>query len=187
VLLAYNGIDVVGHDFNLSELLVPQRKIDVRVKRDGEPRDYTLTIAKAPARVMMRPQRVTVGAMPVMPAMPGTPLPPKLGMLRAPMLPGNIFIIARDGVLGATMSTVSPELERALNLGGTGVLVNQVAESSPAAVAGLRAGDVVVRVDSKPVETLEELRAVAQANMDRHVLAMRVIRDHKPRDVTVKW
>ena len=177
VLLSYNGTDVVGHDFNVTDLFVPEHKIDVRVRREGEPHEYTLTVAKAPARV-------TVGMMPPMPPMPS--VFPK-SVLRMPMLPGNVFIIARDGVLGATMSTVGPELARALKLGDTGVLVNQVAENSPVALAGIRAGDLVVRVDSKAVATLEEMRAVVQANMDRHALAMRIVRDHKPREVTVKW
>lgn len=175
VLVAYNGVDVVEHDFNMSELLVPGHKIDVRIQRDGEPRDFTLPIAKTPQRFFMR-------TMPDMPAMR-----PKIGTFHPLMLPGNVFIIGRDGVLGATMSTVGPELARALKLAGTGVLVNQVVEHSPAAVAGVRAGDLVVSVDSKPVATFEELRAFVQANMDRHEIPLRVVRDRKAHDITVKW
>lgn len=194
VLVAYNGIDVVGHAFNLSELFVPDRKLDVRVRRGGEPYDYTLTIVKAPERIAMRmlafSDKLQALEGPDVPRPPVSQelLLPRAGrVVRMPMLPGNIFIIGRDGVLGANMSTVGPELAQVLKLSGTGVLVNQMIDNSPAAQSGLRVGDLIVSVDSKPVSTLEELRAIVQANMDTHEIPLRVVRDHKARDIILKW
>lgn len=197
MLIAYDGIDVVGHDFNLTKMFVPDRRLDVRVRRDGEPRDYTITVAKAPERIAMRAMPVMPPGMEirggsgqvfVMPAMPAMPSVPReaVGAMRSPMLPGNIFIISRDGAFGAHMSTVGPELAHVLNL-TTGVLVNQIIENSPAASAGLRVGDVVVSVDSRAVASMEDLRALVQASMYKHEIPLRVVRDRKQHDLTVKW
>ena len=51
VLVAYNGVDVVNHEFNLTTLLRPDSRITVTVRRDGELKDYPLVVAKAPPRI----------------------------------------------------------------------------------------------------------------------------------------
>jgi S1-C subfamily serine protease len=84
------------------------------------------------------------------------------------------------------MSPVTPELAKVLNL-APGVLVNQVPETSPAWTSGLRAGDVVVSVASQPVTTMRELQAIVQAHLDEREVPLKVMRDHKPREITVRW
>ncbi|HEX4684171.1 MAG TPA: PDZ domain-containing protein [Gemmatimonadaceae bacterium] len=197
-LVAYDGVDVVNHEFNLTRMLVPDHKLDVTVRRDGERKDFALVIARTPDRVVYR--RLQAGEM--VSAMPGMASGargsggvaaaeavgvPRAGVLsRTPMLPGNIYIISRDGAFGATMSQVTPDLARALKL-STGVLVNEVPESSPAWTSGLRAGDVVVNVGSQPVSTMQEMQALVQALMYTREVPLKVVRDHKSRDITVKW
>ncbi|MHC4933064.1 MAG: S1C family serine protease [Planctomycetota bacterium] len=45
----------------------------------------------------------------------------------------------------------------------SGVVLSQIVEESPAAAAGLRAGDVVVKLDGKKITTAEELVAAVRA------------------------
>jgi serine protease Do len=68
------------------------------------------------------------------------------------------------GWIGVAVQPLTPEIALGLGLQATqdGALVAQVEPGSPAAIGGLRQGDVVVGVDGKPVNRLRELpRAIA--------------------------
>jgi S1-C subfamily serine protease len=62
--------------------------------------------------------------------------------------------------LGIRPVQVTPELNQAYGIGSdTGVLVAEVVPRSPAARAGLRSGDVVVRLDDRQIEVVEDIFA----------------------------
>lgn len=178
-LLAYDGIDVINHEFNITRMLVPERKLDVTVRHEGERRDFSLVVGRTPERVVYR--QLQPGD--VMPAMPKVPMG---AIMRGPMLPGNVYFFSRNGVFGATMSPVTPDLAKALRL-SPGVLVNEAPETSPAFTSGLRAGDVIVNVGSHPVTTMEELQAIVPAYMNAREVPLTIVRSHKTREITVKW
>jgi serine protease Do len=67
VLVAFNGTDVVGHEFNLSRLIVPDRKVSVTIRRDGEMKDFALDIAKVPQGVVDRRIAFSAFGVPVLP------------------------------------------------------------------------------------------------------------------------
>src|SRR4029079_1377913 len=54
ILLAYNGVDVLNHEFNLTTLLKPESKVAVTVRRDGETKDYQVVVARMPRRIIDR-------------------------------------------------------------------------------------------------------------------------------------
>jgi len=64
------------------------------------------------------------------------------------------------GHLGVLIQTLSPELAEAFDLSNDtqGVVVSKVQENSPAAQAGLRQGDVIVRFDGQKVASASDLR-----------------------------
>jgi serine protease Do len=65
------------------------------------------------------------------------------------------------GFIGAGLATLTPELAQEIQLPPgviRGVLVQRVTENGPAARAGLRPGDVVLRVDGQPVRSSETVR-----------------------------
>jgi serine protease Do len=70
--------------------------------------------------------------------------------------------------IGIAMQTLSPELRQAFgaNAPAKGALVSQVRKDSPAARAGIRVGDIVIRVGGKPTE---DSRAVQHAVLDVQV------------------
>lgn len=83
-------------------------------------------------------------------------------------IPGNLAravseqLIAKGKVTrGWSGLTVQARLEA--TGGGPGVVISDVADASPAAEAGLRAGDLVVACDGQPIEGAEE-KAVAHFN-----------------------
>jgi serine protease Do/serine protease DegQ len=65
----------------------------------------------------------------------------------------------RRGVLGVTTEPVTPAIAQVLQLPSpNGALVRQVVTGSAAEKAGIRAGDVITGLNSKPIKTHTELR-----------------------------
>lgn len=60
--------------------------------------------------------------------------------------------------LGVYIQNISPGLERTFGVGaGEGVLVSDIITGSPAETAGIESGDIITKVDGKPVRSTEEL------------------------------
>jgi len=193
VLVAYNGVDVVNHEFNLTTLLKPESKLTVTVRRDGEVKDYQVVVAKAPQRIFDSrtfEALLPAGAMAELPdrGRPGTRVDIAVrpeGAFGPAMVAGSpMFVITPNGVLGANLSTVNADLARILNL-RAGVLVNDVPEDSPAFRAGLRTGDVITAVGDQAVVSLLELRRALATSRERAVPLQVTSRNQKARTVTV--
>ncbi|HEU5322941.1 MAG TPA: DegQ family serine endoprotease [Methylomirabilota bacterium] len=93
------------------------------------------------------------------------------------------------GWLGVSLQPLTPDLAASFGAGDRkGVLVADVVAGSPAAAAGVKQGDVVLRVDGKPVDDPGDLaRAVGLARPGQQV-KLTVWRDRHERalDVTLK-
>jgi serine protease Do len=66
-----------------------------------------------------------------------------------------------------------------------GVLVREVRPTTPAEKAGLKAGDVIVKVDDKPVRSLAELREQLRDKSDQKTVNMTVLRKGAEMSLTV--
>lgn len=88
------------------------------------------------------------------------------------------------GFIGVRVQPLTPELAAGLDAQG-GALLASVAPGGPAARAGLRAGDVVVRFDGKPVPDARSLsRLVAEARIGVRA-AVEAVRRGQPVRLTV--
>ncbi len=91
------------------------------------------------------------------------------------------------GFLGVAIQDVDKELSKALQLGGqSGVLLNDVKSSGPGAKAGLLRGDVVVRVDGKPVTSTGQFRNLIASSGVKRRVALDLVRDGKPLTLNVE-
>ena len=80
-------------------------------------------------------------------------------------------------VLGITGQDLSGQLGKYFGApDGEGVLITNVESDSPAARAGLEAGDVITGVDGNRVRTLGELRGQLRIKRDDKVVALSVLR-----------
>lgn len=203
VLLAYDGQDVRGRQFNLTRMLLPEKKLAVLVKHEGENKEFALTVAKATERIQLR--RHDLGDVPegdlqlniirsegaARAAVAGMAARGGSGQAGAVtmMVPGgNLFFMTANSAFGATLSTVGPELAKTLKL-ETGVLVNDVPEESLAFKGGLRTGDVIVNAGGESiasVRALQETIMVAKRGAERG-LTLQVIREKQPKKITVNW
>jgi serine protease Do len=106
----------------------------------------------------------------------------------SPWLRGNAFIgtiLMSPAYTGAMLEKMSPQLAGYFGVkGGTGLLVRSVEANSPAAQAGMQAGDVVVRADTRAVASTGDW-AKALKNSHGHPLAITVLRDKKEQTLTL--
>ncbi len=77
----------------------------------------------------------------------------------------------KRGWLGVRIQNVTEEIAESLGLpGAIGALVASVTENSPAAKGGIRAGDVVLKFNNKPVKTMRSLpKIVAETEINKTV------------------
>ena len=83
-----------------------------------------------------------------------------------------------QGQLGLSVQPLTPPMARELGLKvNEGVLVRDVVEGGRAAEAGIRAGDVIVEVDRRPVRTVEDFKARLDKKAKDAPVVMLVNRD----------
>jgi serine protease Do len=94
----------------------------------------------------------------------------------------------RQGAIGVALAPLSPELRQQLELSPDqrGVVVAGVQPNSPAAAAGLRQGDLLVGIGSKPVTApADAVSAIRGATHDGKAVALRIMRDGQARFIAV--
>ncbi len=101
----------------------------------------------------------------------------------------------RHPYLGIQMVDLTPEIAEQLrnNPNSTitltvnqGVLVVRVLPNSPAAKAGLRAGDVILKVDGKPVTKAQEVQGIVENSPIGQSLSLEVKRGDRPLTLSVQ-
>jgi serine protease Do len=151
------------------------RSVTLNVWRDGHAQAITVQLAsRRRGRIASRDGDFAF----VAPDPPEMSFPVETPMIRAmPAIPSvQAFQLAGPGALrmfGAPMLGVDAE-DLSGQLGsyfgapdGQGVLIREVMPGTPAEKAGLKAGDVIVRVDGKRVKNSEDLRSALREKADK--------------------
>ncbi len=93
-----------------------------------------------------------------------------------PEIGGNIFF-SRTPVLGISAEDLSGQLGSYFGApGGEGILVREVKPGTPAEKAGLKAGDVITKVDGDGVRTVSDLREKLREKPDKKTASLGVLR-----------
>jgi Do/DeqQ family serine protease len=91
----------------------------------------------------------------------------------------------RRGILGVNIYAVTPDIAKSLGMASAqGALVSQVVEGSAAQKAGVRAGDVIIAVNSKPVKSTTDLRNSVGLLRIGDKVEVALLRDGKPLKLT---
>jgi predicted metalloprotease with PDZ domain len=154
VIVGFNGNQVENEDQlrNFVRQTPPGSTVTLAFMRAGQAMNAQVTLAD---RTLFASSIFLHAAPPAMPAMPRFPAMPDFDL---PAI--NILHL---GPTGAVLENLTPQLCAYFGVrnGHGGVLVRSVESGSPAAAAGLKAGDVIVRVEKDAVADINDwLRAM---------------------------
>jgi serine protease Do len=168
VVLEYNGERVEGMEQfgRLVRETPPGREVKLTISRDGKTQKLAATLENRRSRYSVN-------------------FPPsfRVPQFSMPDIP-QIYTATRSARLGVEAEALGDQLAAYFGV-KQGVLVRAVLDNTPAQRAGIKAGDVITKVDGVPVTAPGELsNAVRQASAKR-TYAIDVMRDHRPVSVTV--
>jgi len=169
VVLEYNGQRVEGMEQfgRMVRETPPGREVKLTISRNGATQTLVAVLGSRKYRFP--------GNFP-----PGFEVPE----FHMPDIP-QIFTTLRSPMLGVEAESLGSQLAVYFGV-KEGVLVRSVLDSTPAQKAGIKAGDVITKVDGMAVTTPSELSgAVRTANNAKKTYAIELTRDRKPVTVSV--
>ena len=98
---------------------------------------------------------------------------------------GNfVFSFGGNRRIGVSTQTLTKQLSDYFGAKDGGVLITSVTENSPAAKAGLKAGDVITAIDGEKVDSSGDVSRVINKKQEGEV-SLTILRDHSTRTVNL--
>jgi S1-C subfamily serine protease len=168
VVLEYNGQRVEGMEQfgRMVRETPPGREVKLTISRNGAPQTLAAVLGSRKLRFS--------GNFP-----PGFEAPE----FRMPDIP-QMFTTLRSPMLGVEAESLGSQLAVYFGV-KDGVLVRSVLENTPAQKAGIKAGDIIAKVDGMAVTTPSELSSAVRAASGKKTYAIELMRDRKPLTLNV--
>jgi serine protease Do len=192
VVLSLNGTTVEGEDQLRKMLheLQPGRTVALTICRDGSERSVTATLGvKSEIEKQAMESRWTVPSPPagqddaLFASAPESATAPKPGFAHS-FMSGHLLPMSAP-YTGATVDAMGAQLADFFGVkDGKGLLVHDVEGNSPAAAAGLHAGDVVIKINGSRVATEKDWQRSLRDSKN-HPVSLTVIRDHHEQMLTM--
>ena len=96
----------------------------------------------------------------------------------------QLFTMWSGSMLGVEAESVGKQLADYFGV-KEGVLVRSVVKGSPAEAAGIKAGDVITKVDQTPVTAVNDLSTAVRASRSKRTFPVQIMREHHETTVTV--
>lgn len=200
IILKLDGKDITSREQLGAEVRKrkPGQTVTLKIERDGKPMDVKVKLGDYPQTEARREMELRFpGIFPPMgpEGETGLPQPPPLsGQQR--QLPGQPPSAPKP-LPGRPLRTPVPFLEMRKYIGvycrdlnselaayfgvkeGTGLIIAKVSEGGPAAKAGIKVGDVIVRVDGKRMESGNALIDLLQGKKKGDKVRIEFVRDKK--------
>ncbi len=170
VVLAYNGQQVEGME-QFSRFVretPPGRDVKLLISRDGNTQTLTARIGtrkSVPFAVSSMPRIEMPAIAPTMPDLP------------------RALMMWRSSMLGIEAEALHGQMADFFGV-KEGVLVRSVMKDTPAAKAGLKAGDVVLKIDDTRVATPNDISSAVRSMRDKKTFAITIMRDKHEMTVT---
>jgi serine protease Do len=173
VITRFDG-EAVNSSRKLNRLVsevAPDHKVSLSISRGGGDQEIAVTVGK-------RQGLETFGKITTFP--PGS-FPKLENLPEAAML----FSLGNTRRIGVGTTQLTKQLAEFFGVaGGKGVLVTSVSEKSPAAAAGLKAGDVITAADGETIEGSGDLSRALNKQKDGDV-TLSIVRDKNQRTIKV--
>lgn len=202
VITEFNGehVEGVAQFRRLVRETPPGRTVSVTVWREGHSQTLSVTISTYSGQLMdmmknrirVAPPRLTWndsdGPMVATPA----PMPParafKFEMPSGTFnFDGQMFSMGSTPLIGISGESLSGQLGSYFGApDGEGVLVREVQSGSPAEKGGLKAGDVITKLNGERVKTLGELQSKLRTKREEKTVQITVVRRGSEVTVTVE-
>lgn len=174
VIVAFNG-QTVDDPYQLRNLIrdvPPGNMVKLGIVRDGKPMDVQVKLAAHPV--------FAVGPDDIHIHIPRIVIPPMPEI----DMPTVVMASRRNGL---TVESLTRQMAEAFgSKDGHGVMIRTVEKNSPAETAGFRAGDIIVRVGSEPIDSISDWnQAMRQARSSAGKVNVTVIREKREQNFTL--
>ncbi|MGE5326672.1 MAG: PDZ domain-containing protein [Deltaproteobacteria bacterium] len=156
------------------------RTVAIEINRNGSTQNLSAKIAETPEPKMFSHSEGLEGTEPQFRVF-------KMPNVHIPSFDFNMMFTGTPR-LGISGEELTSQLAGYFGVwGGKGVLVREVKDGTPAQKAGLKAGDVITKVNDKAVASIEELRgALASDSKEKYSVTLTIVRDRKEQAVKVE-
>jgi S1-C subfamily serine protease len=154
------------------------RTVEMKIVRDGKSRVLSAKLEATPNHFNYSYNGPDIHIPPI--NVPEIHVPP----MAFPDFPSGFG--AHRATLGISADDLTPQLAQYFGAKeGKGVLISEVTKGGAADKAGLKAGDVIVQVDGKPISGVDELREALNDNFtgDTRKVSLTIVRDHHEQTV----
>lgn len=175
VVLEFNGQRVEGTEqfVRLVRETPPGRQVKIGLWRNGAPQQVSATLGRRKAKTSKE----------ILESLSGLREMPQMPQVWIPDIP-RAFTTWRSSMLGVEAEGIDGQLAQFFGV-EEGVLVRSVASDSAAEKAGLKAGDVIVKIDGKPVDSPREISVEMRALRPRRTFPVGVVRDKREMSLSV--
>ena len=179
VILDFNGSKVDSEEQfrRMVRETPPGRNVTLGISRDGSPMSIQVQLGdrtKMEAGNLRKLNRDFV-------VIPDVPEPPEM-----PDFNFDIVTPTYTPALGIQADTLGQQLGQYFGVkDGEGVLVKSVEKGSAAEKAGLKAGDVITRVENEKIADRSDLRRILRSHRDGGKVTMGIVRDKREQNLTV--
>jgi S1-C subfamily serine protease len=194
IVLTLNGIAVEGEEQLRRMLrdLAPGRTVAMTINRDGQTMNVTTQMADREAverqaweeHIVVEAPPDAVSGMITLDSVPEVPDAPVPAPRVSRSFIGSLLVMS-PSYTGAMLEVMGPQLAHFFGVaGGGGLLVRNVEANSPAAVAGLQAGDVALEANARRLVTTSDWMRAIRESKGQPVTVV-VLRDKKQVTVTL--
>jgi S1-C subfamily serine protease len=198
ILMSFNSQDMRGNAFQVRSRLKPGAPFVIRLRRNDAIHVMRGTLGTPPEgwenRIVVdigeqQPFERRTGS-PSRSSEPSTrrvmirtPMPSKVppALIPAFTFGGGVYPFA-----GMEVIALNEDIRAILGVKPEGVFVTNVVEGTPARIAGLKGGDVLVQADSVRLETpMDLVQAISKA--EGRTIRLRVVRKRRTQTLTLSW
>jgi serine protease Do len=178
VVLQFNNEPVEGVEqfIRMVHETPPGRQVKLTIWRNGTTQTVTVTVGERRGTLLQTPNgSVTIPPIPPIPPIPQFDIP-------------HLQMSGQSQMLGIEGEPLGDEPQLAEYFGvQDGVLVKRVIKNSPAEKAGIKAGDVIIRVEGSKVGTTRDITSQLRSARTKRTVGVAVVRDKKENSLSVTF